>query len=156
MRLTVNRRYKGEKYTIGSLSIDGAYFCDTLEDPDRGLTSDMSVEEILKLKVKGDTCIPVGTYLVTLNVVSNKYSNFTKYPWAKIAEGKIPRVLNVKGFDGILIHVGNKAEDTEGCLLVGENKVKGQVINSQKTWTKLYNILKEAIDNNELITIEYK
>lgn len=155
MKLTVKRTYRGPAYTIGHLYIDGKYFCDTLEDPDRGLTSSMSLSDITKIKVKGDTCIPYGEYTVSLDVVSPKYSNLTKYKYASIAKGKMPRVLNVKGFDGILIHAGNTQRDTEGCLLVGENKVKGQVINSQATWKNLYTKLQEAKAKGETIKIEY-
>jgi len=115
----------------------------------------MSTTEIVKRKIKGDTCIPYGKYSVTLDVVSPKYSNTAKYPYAKIAKGKMPRVLGVKGFDGILIHAGNTQKDTEGCLLVGYNKVKGQVINSQATWQKLYNRLLSAKNQGQSVTIEY-
>lgn len=50
--------------------------------------------------------------------------------------GRVPRILNVKGFEGVLIHPGNTAEDTLGCVLLGENKVKGKVINSQTQWLR--------------------
>ena len=150
MKLKLVRKYKLDTYTIGKLYIDDIYFCDTLEDKDRGLTSDMSLSEIQSIKIKGNTCIPYGQYQVTLKVKSQKYSN-PKYKYARIANGYMPRILNVKGFDGILIHAGNSDKDTEGCILVGENKVKGKVINSQATWTKLYNILKASKDD---ITID--
>lgn len=155
MKIKVERTYRGPKYTIGHLYIDGTYFCDTLEDPDRGLDQTMPITDIVKKKIKGDTCIPYGKYTVTLDVVSPKYSNTAKYPYAKIANGKMPRVLGVKGFDGILIHAGNTQKDTEGCLLVGYNKVKGQVINSQATWQKLYKIMMNAKSLGQGITVEY-
>lgn len=155
MKITVERKYRGPKYTIGHLYIDGKYFCDTLEDPDRGLTQEMSLDYIKKIKIKGDTCIPYGTYELSLKVTSFKYSNISKYPYTSVAKGKMPRVMNVKGFDGILIHAGNTQRDTEGCLLVGLNKVKGQVVQSQATWQKLYALLKQADNKNEKITIEY-
>ena len=155
MKITVERTFRGPKYTIGHLYIDGKYFCDTLEDPDRGLTQEMSLQEIKKIKVKGDTCIPYGKYEVSMNIVSFKYSNIARFPYAAIARGKMPRVMNVKGFDGILIHAGNTQKDTEGCLLVGLNKVKGQVVQSQLTWQKFYYLLRQAADKKEKITIEY-
>lgn len=155
MKLEVKRIYRGPLYTIGHLYIDGKYFSDTLEDPDRGLTQDMALSEILRIKVKGDTCVPYGTYKVNLNIVSPMYSNLKKYPYTAEAKGKMPRIMNVPGFDGILIHAGNTQADTMGCLLVGENKVKGKVINSQATWKKLYPILKKANDKGETITITY-
>ena len=154
MRLTNKRRFFGPNYTIGSLLIDDKFFCDTLEDPDRGLTSNMSVEDILKVKVKGNTCIPYGTYVVSLDILSSKYSNLSRYKYAAISKGKMPRLLNVKGFSGILIHAGNTPKDTEGCILVGYNKVKGQVIDSQATWTKLYKLMLEAHAKGEPITLE--
>jgi hypothetical protein len=155
MELRVERTYRGPKYTIGHLYIDNKYFCDTLEDPDRGLTSSMDLLTILAKKVKGDTCIPYGKYIVDMDTISPKYSNYVRFPYAKIAKGKMPRVSGVKGFAGILIHAGNTQKDTEGCLLVGYNKVKGQVINSQATWIKLFNILITAHKKREKITIEY-
>jgi len=153
MKLTVKRFAFKPTYTIGKLFIDGVYFCDTLEDKDRGLTQNMPLAELKSKKVKGETCIPYGKYDVTLDVVSAKYSNFTKYPYVKFCGGKMPRVLNVPGFEGILIHAGNNDKHTEGCLLVGQNKVVGQVINSQATWTKLYKLLQDK--KKEGITIEY-
>ena len=155
MELKVIRKYRASTYTIGKLYINGKYYCDTLEDTDRFLDAKMSLVEILSKKVKGSTCIPYGKYEVTLDIISPKYSNFTKYPYAKLCNGKMPRILNVKGFEGILIHAGNDANSTDGCLLVGENKVKGKVINSQATWKGLYRILKVAWDKKEKITIEY-
>lgn len=155
MELLVKRTYRGPKYTIGHLYINGKYFCNTMEDVDRGLTQEMTLSQILSVKIKGKTCIPYGTYEVTLNIISGKYSNFAKYPYAKPMKGRIPRVLNVPGFEGILIHPGTDENDTDGCLLVGENKVKGKLINSQVTWKKLYSILEKASYKREKITITY-
>lgn len=155
MKLLVKRTYRGPKYTIGHLYINGEFFCDTIEDVDRGLEQGMSLYEIGKIKIKGQTCIPYGTYTITLNVVSAKYSNYTRYPWALYAKGKIPRLLNVPGFDGILIHPGTTQLDTDGCLIVGENKAKGKVLNSQATWKKLYTLLEKAANKKEKITITY-
>ena len=153
MKLRLERRFKGPVYTIGSLYINEEYFCDTCEDIDRCLTQDTPLENIKKVKIMHQTAIPSGVYEVTLNVQSPKYSKRAQYDFCK---GFLPRLLNVPGFDGILIHIGNKAEDSSGCILVGENKVKGQVINSTATFKKLYKVLKEASDNGEKITIEIK
>ena len=139
MILTLDRKYKLPTYTIGKLYIDGEYFCDTLEDKDRGLTDSMFVSEISKIKIKKETAIPTGTYKVTIT-----YSNRFKK--------NMPLINNVKGFEGIRIHSGNTNQDTEGCILVGFNKVKGNVINSRDTYNKLFSILSKS--NNITITIK--
>ena len=152
MILTLDRKYKLPTYTIGKLYIDGEYFCDTLEDKDRGLTDDMTVSEIGKIKIKNETAIPTGTYSITLNIVSPRFSVSSFYK--QVCNGKVPRLLNVKGFEGILIHAGNTDKDSAGCLLVGVNKVKGQVINSRETFKELYKLLKDKHDKGEKITIK--
>lgn len=149
MKLQLKRRYKGTNYTIGDLYIDGEWFSNTLEDTDRNLTSTMSKDEIVKMKVYGKTAIPTGTYVVDMNTVSPK---FGKRSWAQPYEGKVPRLQDVPGYEGVLIHPGNTADDTSGCILVGRNKVKGQVVESQNTFHSLMNILKG--DNDITITIE--
>lgn len=149
MKLLLKRIAKMEKYTIGKLYIDGKYFSDTLEDTDRNLTNTMSKDEIVKVKVYGKTAIPTGTYVVDMNTVSPK---FGERSWAQPYEGKVPRLQDVPGYEGVLIHPGNTADDTLGCILVGRNKVKGQVVESQDTFHSLMNILKG--DNDITITIE--
>lgn len=151
MKLELKRRFKGPKYTIGSLSINGVYECDTIEDVDRGLTDSMSVEEIKAKKVYGETAIPAGTYKIDMNTVSPKFKDRS---WAKFCGGKLPRLLDVKGYEGVLIHVGNKAEDSLGCILVGDNKIKGQIINSTATFQELYGELLKAKVKGEEITID--
>lgn len=139
MNLKLIRKYKLSTYTIGKLYINGKYFCDTLEDKDRGLTDDMTVNEISKIKIKKETAIPTGTYKVTIT-----YSNRFKK--------NMPLINDVKGFEGIRIHSGNTNQDTEGCILVGFNKVKGNVINSRDTYNKLFSVLSKS--NNITITIK--
>ena len=143
MKLELRRTYKGSAYTIGKLYIDGQYFCDTLEDVDRGLRQTDKLSVITSRKIYGKTAIPTGEYKITLDVVSPKFKDRA---WAKFCNGKLPRLLNVPGYEGILIHVGNKPEDTLGCILVGQNKVKGQVINSTDTFRRLYDIISKAKD----------
>ena len=138
MKLELKRIFRGPKYTIGKLYVDNQYICDTLEDTDRGLKQTDSLSSIQKKKVYGQTAIPTGTYGITLNVISPKFKDRS---WAKFCNGKLPRLLNVPGYDGVLIHVGNKPEDTLGCILVGYNKIKGQLINSTEAFKKLYSIL---------------
>lgn len=152
MKILVNRVAKKEKYTIGKLSIDGVYVCDTIEDKDRGLKQDTPIDKIKKDKVYGQTAIPSGVYNVTLDVVSNKFS---QKPYFKaLCGGKLPRLMNVPGFDGVLIHTGNDETDSYGCIIVGYNKVFGKVIDSKKAFEKLYPILKKASSKGERITIQ--
>lgn len=163
MELLLKRIAKKQAYTIGKLYINGEYFCDTVEDVDRGIDQQMQFINlgnsegywITKLgqkikKVYSETAIPTGTYNITMNVKSQKYSNFNKYSWARPFKGFIPRLENVPGFDGVLIHVGNTAKDSSGCILVGQNKVVGKVINSTITFYKLMDILQNC---SEPITI---
>ena len=151
IKILVKRIAKKPNYTIGKLFINGVFFANTLEDTDRGLTQNMSEDEIKKKKIYGQTAIPTGTYKVTLDVVSPKFS---KYPfYNSINGGRVPRLLNVKGFEGILIHVmdGPKgAELSEGCIGVGRNLIKGGLLQGKEYYKKLYDILK----NNNVIPIK--
>ena len=104
MKLHLQRRYKGPNYTIGTLFLNGTYFCDTLEDVVRNLPAEA--------KIPGKTAIPAGTYKVILNR-SPKFQR------------ELPRLQNVPFFEGILIHKGNTPEHTEGCILVGEKQGQG-------------------------------
>lgn len=149
MKLLLKRIALRESYTIGKLYVDGTYFCDTCEDRVRDINKDGDLNDIGEGKVYGQTAIPYGTYKVTLDVQSPKYSQRSAYAWCR---GYLPRLLNVPHFDGILIHAGNDATHSAGCILVGENKVRGQVINSMATLKRLVNLLKSADDIT--ITIE--
>lgn len=135
MRVVVERIYTCPTYTIGHLYINGMYICDTIEDTDRGLSNAMTEDRIKKLKVYGKTAIPYGTYNLTMNVRSAKFS--VKDYYKRICDGYLPRIQNVKGFEGILIHVGNTADDSYGCVLVGYNTVKGKVMRSKEAFEKI-------------------
>lgn len=150
MKLVLKRINNQDNYCEGKLYIDGIYQCDVIEDTDRGLTNEMSITEIQSKKVYGETAIPKGTYQITLDVVSPKFKNRS---WATFCEGKLPRLLDVPGFEGVLIHVGNKAADSLGCLLVGQKSSDGIVSNSTQTFKDLYYKLKQATDQIT-ITIE--
>lgn len=143
MEIRVKRIARKDGYTIGRMSLNNEYFCDTLEDTDRGLKSTMSEEEILSKKRKGITAIPTGKYDVILTF-SPRFKRV------------LPLLLNVKCYEGVRIHAGNTAEDTEGCLLVGENKERGKVINSRATLEKLMSVLLKCEKKKEkvIITIE--
>ena len=125
MKLKLVRIANRPTYCIGKLYIDGEYFCDTIEDTDRGLDDSMSVKEILSKKVKAKTAIPTGTYPIEITY-SPKYKRM------------MPLLLGVKGYNGIRIHSGNTSKDTEGCLLVGKNTKVGMVTDSRNTYQKLY------------------
>lgn len=131
MRLTLIRVANRPTYCIGKLYIDGVYFCDTLEDVDRGLDDAMDEATIKKLKVKGQTAIPTGIYQVLLTY-SPKYKRI------------MPLINNVKGYSGIRIHSGNTAKDSEGCLLVGKNKEVGKVLESRITYNALFKRLQQT------------
>lgn len=156
MDIIINRIARRKDYTIGNMYVDGVYFCDTLEDTDRGLKASMSEDAIRRKKVAGKTAIPSGTYRIDMDTVSQKYKS-RKTSWAKPYGYKVPRLVGVKGFSGILIHVGNKPEDTEGCILVGQNKMKGMVLGSNVTFHELMDIyLLPAHQNGERITLEVR
>lgn len=147
MKLLLERTDRQPGYTIGQLSIDGRLFCYTLEDVDRQLTSDMTLEEIQSKKQFGKTAIPTGTYTIDMKTVSPKFKD---REWAKPYDGKLPRLVSVPGYEGVLIHVGNTAEDTLGCILVGANCFNGKLTNSTITFHKLMTML---TNSKELITI---
>lgn len=153
MELTLKRIALRSEYTIGKLYVDGKYACDTIEDTVRDLDKDGKFANG-EVKIPGKTAIPYGRYEITMKVKSPKYSNFAKYSWAKKYDGYLPRLLNVPHFDGVLIHVGNSALDSEACVLVGENKVVGKVINSVNTFRRLMDdYLVPAKKRNEKIII---
>ena len=153
MELELKRIARRDTYTIGRLYIDGAYFCDTCEDKDRGLRQDLPVSVNQARKVRGQTAIPTGRYRVTLGVKSPKYSKKKQYA---ACNGYVPRLINVPAFDGILIHIGNTAADSEGCILVGRNKKVGMVIESTNTFWQLYSRLQTADRKGETIYITVK
>lgn len=126
-------------YTIGKMYIDGKYFCDTLEDRVRDLNKNGKFDNG-EVKIAGETAIPYGRYQVVVTM-SPKFKR------------ELPRLLNVPNFEGILIHRGNTDKDSSGCLLLGENKVKGKVINSTPYEQKLVSILKDVQNKGEEIWI---
>ena len=132
MKIILNRILLGTVATIGEMSIDDEYLCDTLEDRVRPTGE----------KIYGKTAIPAGTYEVKLTY-SPKFKQI------------LPEILNVPNFTGIRIHPLNRAEESEGCIGVGEwNGVDSNWIsNSKKTFNKLMTKLQAATDKKEKITI---
>ena len=127
MKLLLKRIALKDNYTIGKLYINDKYFCDTLEDAVRDV------------KIKHQTAIPKGIYKVTLTA-SPRFKRI------------LPRLHDVPEFTGVLIHRGNTIDDTSGCIVVGENKKKGMVLNSTKCEVELVTILTKS--NSKNITIE--
>ena len=133
MKLKVERLWPKQSYTVGRLYVNGEFFCNTLEDVVRDLPKEQ--------KVYGQTAIPPGTY----KVVYNYSPKFKRH---------LPRLLDVPYFEGILIHSGNTAADSAGCILVGSNSAVGRLSNSRATSDRLNALIEEAQDKGEDITIE--
>lgn len=135
MELTLIRKFKGPTYTIGDLGIDGKFFCNTIEDTVRELPATCPDTPrgrscTCKEKIYARTAIPAGQYRITL-----EYSPRFKR--------RMPYLHDVPHFLGILIHSGNTETDSAGCIIVGENTVKGKVLNSRATFQRLYALLEK-------------
>ena len=135
MEITLTRTAKQADYTIGRLMANGQYLCDTMEPTWRDLRHEG--------KVYGRTAIPEGTYRVFIT----KSIKFRKW---------LPQLWQVPGFEGIRIHAGNTADDTEGCILVGKNKLVGQVVDSRIWLHRLKQKIVEAKDRGEAVWITIK
>ena len=153
MELLLERKYCKEKYTIGRLFVNGVFFCNTLEDTVRDINKNGKFDNG-EYKIYGETAIPYGEYTITLDVVSPKFSKYDFYK--KVCDGKLPRLLNVPSFEGVLIHCaeGPKGADLlQGCIGVGLNKIKGGLTNCKEYFTELYALLDKANKLNEKIII---
>ena len=125
MELLLKRIARKDTYTIGKLYCNNVWICDTIEDCDRLYFS--------KPKVMNETAIPCGRYEIVQNIKSPRFGE--KSPYKDVCAGFVPRLVGVPNFTGILIHVGNTAKDSSGCILLGKNKKVGKVIESKETWT---------------------
>lgn len=134
MEIKVERKWKKEKYTVGRMMVNGEFFCNTLED----VVREIDVNGVGK--IKGETAIPAGEYKVIVNY-SPKFGR------------QMPRLLNVPFFDGILIHSGNTAKDSAGCILVGYNKKAGELCNSRDVSDRLTEMVEAAQRRGEDIWI---
>ncbi len=144
----MERIAKRKAYTIGRLSIrqqvddeylagyENMYFCDTLEPTWRDY-------EHGAYKVKGRSAIPEGRYAVVISY-SPKFKQW------------LPILLGVPKFEGIRIHAGNTAKDTEGCILVGKNREVGKVLDSRKWLYELKQKIVKAKDRGEAVWITIK
>lgn len=119
MDLLLYRKYPRPEYTISLFSIDGMYLCEMIEDTVRDLNKDGDLLDDGETKIPKETAIPYGRYKIILSM-SPKFKRI------------LPLLIGVKHFTGIRIHKGRDAGSTEGCLIPGENKIKGGVINSEK------------------------
>ena len=143
MELILRRKYKMKDYTIGKLSqclANGkeVYICDILEDTVRN--KPMTALNAF-VKIFGKTAIPYGRY----RIVRTFSLRFKKI---------LPELLKVPHYEGVRIHSGNTADDTEGCLLPGLNTVKGKVTNSRNYFAKLDSMIEDALRRGEVwITI---
>lgn len=140
MKLVLKRKYFKSNYTIGHLYINDKYFCDTLEDKNRDLNKNGKFDNG-EYKVPNETCIPFGEYEI-------------KMTYAPKFKRELPWLQNVPNFTGILIHSGNTHKHTSGCILVGENTIVGQVCKTKQYEKELVKLIKEAISNNEIVSIE--
>ena len=140
MKIDLHRKWRKKGYSIGILYINGQRICETLEDEDRGLSEDMTPDDIAKRKIKGETAIPIGRYQVT-------------WTYSPRFKKMLPLLNGVPGYTGIRIHSGNKAKDTEGCILCGRNTEVGTVTNSRYWTNKVNSLIENAIKAKEEVTI---
>lgn len=147
MRIKLGREWRKKAYTISRVFINGERFgdgqkwCSALEDTDRGLHDAMSVSEIKALKIKGETAIPRGVYEVRITYSAKFRRN-------------LPLLVGVKGYEGVRMHAGNTARDTEGCILFGVNDAVGRVSNSKYWFAKIYALIEAASKKGERVWIE--
>jgi hypothetical protein len=131
MELLLKRDDLSETRTLGKLYVDGAYECETLEDKQRADD---------ERKVFGQTAIPLGRYEV-------KITHSPRFGC------DVPLLLNVPGYEGVRVHPGNTADDTEGCLLVGQSRGADRIDASRAAYNALFPKLKAALDRGEHIFI---
>lgn len=125
--ITIERMIFTNNSTIGELRVDGDLFCYTLEDTCRQLG----------VKIPGKTAIPAG-----------KYEAIVKFSPRRGFD--VPWLLNVPEFEDIQIHVGNTADDTEGCILVGMRKGEDMIYDSKKAFSLLMPVVKDRLSKGKL------
>jgi hypothetical protein len=131
LHFLLDRKWRKDTYTIGRLYVNGEFLCNTIEDVDRKLNQNMSATEIQKIKVASETAIPTGTYAMRVSM-SPKFKR------------ELVEIVNVPAFSGIRIHRGNTAEDSAGCVIVGDNTSKGRLTNSTKYELQITEMVKKA------------
>ena len=143
MEIKLIRKYYQTKYTIGRLYINNRFFSDCLEPPSQHLTERCSMDTIQNAKNKGYRAIPTGRYRILIT----RSPRFGRW---------LPLLMNVKGFEGIRIHPGNKPEDTQGCILPGFNRRKGYVLDSTRCVLTLVKMMTEAMEKGEKVFVKVK
>jgi hypothetical protein len=146
MELTLIRKYFKEKYTLGKLYYEQEFLCDTMEDVVRDLhdiNHDGDFDEEAEGKIYGKTAIPCGRYKV---IVTDSFK----------LKRRLPILLKVPGFTGIRIHGGKNETWTKGCILVGENKEKGSLVNYPYWEATIRNMIDEKIRSGEKCYISIK
>lgn len=129
MELKLIREVFTEESTIGKLFVNDKFHCFTLED------------KVRPEKIKSITAIPAGKYEITITF-SNRFQEM------------MPLLLNVPNYEGVRIHPGNYAKDTDGCLLVGSTKAVNMIGNSRTQYQQLLRILQQTIKKEKIfITI---
>lgn len=158
MKIFHIRSYNKKKgdggYCITHIYVDGKYYCDAIEDYDRGLDESMTEAEARRIKVPSKTAIPTGHYTVKMNIVSPKFSqsSYAGGYYKQFCGGRVPRLDPVLAFQGILIHRGTNENSSAGCIIVGWNTVVGQVTESRKAFEGLFKMMKDAADRGETIS----
>ncbi len=137
MEILVRAINRSANSTISKLYINGAFQCYVLEDKDRGLKQSMPLSQITAIKVPGETAIPEGRYNVIINF-SNRFQH------------DMPLLENVPGYEGVRIHSGNYAKDTEGCLLLGTAIGEDVVLNSRSAFATFFPLLKKALQTEKV------
>lgn len=143
MEIKLIRKYYQAKYTIGRLYVNNRFFSDCLEPPSQHLTERCSMDTIQNAKNKGYRAIPTGRYRILIT----RSRRFGRW---------LPLLMNVKGFEGIRIHAGNKPEDTKGCILLGFNRRKGYVLDSTRCVLTLVKMMTEAMEKGEKVFVKVK
>lgn len=136
LQVLITRNWRKSEYTIGKLYVNGQQLCNSLEPIDRRLFQGQPIADIARLKVKGKTAIPTGTYRLQI-VFSPKFNR------------ELIEIMDVPGFSSIRIHAGNRVTDTEACVLPGINSAVGMVTESRKYENQLTAMVKETTAKGE-------
>jgi hypothetical protein len=135
LEINLHRKWFTPKSTVGELyyALPGqqmARACYTLEDQVRAPG----------IKIQGETAIPEGHYRVVIS-------------WSERFECMMPELINVPLFEGVRIHVGNKAEDSEGCILLGRTENPNFIGESKMAFASFCRRFCDALNFGEQVWI---